>query len=128
LKTMDELFDHKSANTPPNFPIIRKIVGTYRILHSFLDKLPKTYRYTLGSKIDNTFVELGEQITAAFYSKDQQKISHLASASQKINSLNFLLKMGWEVRVVGTDKYAILGQALAEIGRMLGGWQRDLMK
>ncbi len=125
---MDKLFDHKSVNISPDFPILRKIVNTYRVLHAFLDKLPKTYRYTLGYKIDTSFIEFGEQITAAFYSKDQQKISHLNNASQKLNFLNFLLKIAWEIRVVGTDRYAAIGQALAEIGRMLGGWQKQSMK
>lgn len=127
MKTMDELFNHKSVNiTDP--PIVRKTISSYRILHEFLDKIPKTYRYTLGSRIDNTFIAFGEEIVSATYTKDQQKISHLNLASQKLDSLNFLLRISWEIRILDTKKYAALGQAFAEIGRMLGGWQKQVMK
>lgn len=123
---MDELFNHKSFNTLDP-PIVRKTIIAYRILHEFLDKIPKTYRYTLGSRIDNNFIDLGEELVAATYSKNQQKISHLNSASEKLDALNFLLRISWEIRILDTKKYAVLGQALAEIGRMLGGWQKQVM-
>ncbi len=125
MKTMDKFSNHRSFNDPP---ILQKISGSYRLLHEFLDKIPKTYRYTLGSRVDNNFIEFAEEIVTATYSKDQQKYNHLSLASQKLDALNFLLKMSWEIRILDTAKYAALGQAFAEIGRMLGGWQKQAVK
>lgn len=122
---MDKFFNHSSLGI---LPILQKSIGSYRLLHEFLDKIPKTYRYTLGARIDNNFIEFCEEIVSATFAKDQEKYNHLALASKKLDSLNFLLKISWEVRILDTKKYAALGQAFAEIGRMLGGWQKQAMK
>ncbi|PIT93876.1 hypothetical protein COU00_01990 [Candidatus Falkowbacteria bacterium CG10_big_fil_rev_8_21_14_0_10_43_11] len=114
---------------PPQSPvIIQKLVAIYKLWHDFLPHFSKTSRYTLGIKIDNLFIETTEFIfTASRLSRDQ-KLPFLQKASAKLDLLKFFMQIAWEIKSLDNKKYIILSEQLNEIGRMLGGWQKQFLK
>ena len=86
--------------------------------------LPKNSRYTLGEKIDRTFIETIEAIFIASYVPKEQKILYLKRAAGKFDLLKLFLQIAWEMQVIETKKYVLLSEKLDEIGKMLGGWLR----
>ncbi len=40
--------------------------------------------------------------------------------------LKFFLQLGWEIKVLDNSKYVALSEPLDEVGRMLGGWLRQV--
>jgi len=56
--------------------------------------------------------------------REYKKI-YLDKASDKLDLLKFLLQIAWETSVLDNKKYISLSQPLVEIGRMLGGWQKQ---
>ena len=117
-------------NPPPQvgLPIIQKLVSTYKLWHEFLLHFPKTTRYTLGSKIDAEFVELIELLFKASIMQRQQKLPYLQKASVTLDLLKFFIQVAWELKSLDNKKYILLSEYLYEIGKMLGGWQRQLTK
>ena len=90
--------------------------------------LPRLDRYSLGIKIDNLFTETMELIFFAGYSAKTQKLAVVYKASTKLNVLKFFLKILWEMKALDNKKYIQLSQPLSEIGKMLGGWIKQLQK
>ena len=111
-----------------NLPILQKTTTAYKLWHSFLPHIPRLSRYTLGAKIDTLFAEIVELILQAGYSSRDRKIETVNRASIKFDALKFFLQVAWEMKVLDNKKYAQLSMLLAEIGRMLGGWLKDLKK
>ena len=107
-------------------PVLQKLVGAYKIWHEYLPHFPKTSRYTLGEKVDSLFVELIECIVVASYLSKQDKLPYLKKAILKFDVLKFFLQVVWEIKALDTKKYIALSERLDEIGRMLGGWNRQL--
>ena len=91
----------------------------------FID-FPKTYRRTLGEKIEGYFLELLENIFVSQYLSGQQKINRLTTSISKLDGVKFFLQISWENKCISSDKYATLSTQLDEIGKMLGGWKKGL--
>ena len=109
-------------------PIVQKLIITYKQWQSFIHHLPKQTRYTLGEKIDLLFIEIFELIITARYLPQNQKLPILQKASLKLDLLKFFLQISWEIKTLDTKKYILLSKSLDEIGKILGGWQKQLIK
>jgi len=116
---------HTHTHTPP---IIQRFVTTYKLWDEFRDHFPKKSRYTLGEKIDEYFLETIALLFAAGYLAKQEKLPYLKRAGVKLDLLKFFLQIAWELKSLDNKKYIILSEYLNEIGRMLGGWERQLTK
>jgi hypothetical protein len=88
--------------------------------------MPKVSRYTLGTKIDTHFIETTELILLAGYASREQKAALLRQASSKFDMLKFFLQIAWELKVIDSKRYITLARPLVEIGKMIGGWRKQL--
>lgn len=77
-------------------------------------------------KIDGLFLETVELILLAGYSPKVQKLAVVAKAGTKLDALKFFLQIAWELKALDNKKYIRLSGPLDEIGRMLGGWRKQL--
>jgi hypothetical protein len=101
-------------------------VTAYKAWQELLPHFPKTSRYTLGEKIDSLFVETAELAFTASYLKREQKLPYVQKAAAKIDLLKFFLQIAWEIKALDNKKYVILSERFDEIGRMLGGWLKQI--
>lgn len=90
--------------------------------------MPRDARYTLGAKIDNLVIETIELVFTASYLGKDQKLPYIQRAAAKLDLIKFFLRVIWEVKALDNKKYIILSEKLNEIGKMLGGWTRQLSK
>ncbi len=90
--------------------------------------IPKDARYALGAKIDALFVETIEAVFIASYLGKNEKLPYIQKAAAKLDLVKFFLQILWEIRALDNKKYAVLSEKLNEIGKMLGGWVRQLQK
>jgi len=107
---------------------LQKLVAAYKLYHEYLPHFPKTSRYTLGEKTDSLFVEIVEYVVVASYLSKQDKLPYLKKAALKLDVLKFFLQVAWEIKALDTKKYITLSEHLDEIGRMQGGWIKQLSK
>jgi len=105
---------------------LQKLVAAYKIWQAYLPHFPKTSRYTLGEKIDSLFVEIIEYIVIASYLSRQKKLPYIKKGIIKLDVLKFFLQVAWEIKVLDNKKFIELSEKLLEIGRMLGGWNKQL--
>lgn len=106
--------------------LIHKFIEFYKLWHGCVQHIPQASRYTLGNKIDNLCLETLELIFIASHLPKSEKISYVNRANQKLDLLKFFLQISWEINAIDTNKYTSISDPLGEIGRMLGGWIRQL--
>lgn len=94
----------------------------------FLPHFPKRSKYTLGNKIDSLFVEILELIFIAVYLPREHKSPYIKKSIGKVDLLKFFLQISWEINSLENKKYIALSEPLNEVGRMLGGWHKQLEK
>jgi len=49
-------------------------------------------------------------------------------SSAKLDVLKLFLRVAWEIKALDNKKYIALSEKLDEIGRMLGGWLKQLSR
>lgn len=111
-----------------SLPVIERMLTVYKLWFGYRDHFPKKSRYTLGEKIDNRFIEVLELLFTASYQSADEKLFTLQHALSGIDTLKFLLKISWELRILDDKKYTALAEGLHEIGRQTGGWKKGLEK
>jgi hypothetical protein len=94
----------------------------YKTLSLSLTKFPKTQRYSLGQRLENTILDLFELLFAIPFSSNKRTI--LEHMSVKLDLLKVLLRLAKDTQCFSTNKYVELQAMLHEIGKMLGGWIR----
>ena len=86
--------------------------------------IPKVSRYTIGTKVDNLFTDYLEYSLLARYADRQDKTDHISKLIVAFDSLKFFLQILWDLKILDNKKYSHLSQQLAEIGKMIGGWNK----
>lgn len=114
------------ASSTFNLPILQKAADAYKLWHGFLEHFPRLSRFTLGAKIDTLFLETVELILLAGYSSKPQKLTVVLRAGTKLDALKFFLQIAWELQAIDNKKYTRLSEPLTEVGKMLGGWRKQL--
>lgn len=74
------------------------------------------------------FVEIIEAIAQAGFLSRQEKAPYVRLAIRKTDTLKILLMVLWETKSLDNKKYIALSEKIEEIGKMLGGWNGQLIK
>ena len=107
-------------------PVLQKCTDAYKLWHGFLTDFPRLSRYTLGAKIDALFADTIELILLAGYAPKAHKPALVQRASTKLDALKFFVQIAWEVKALDNRRYVRLSEPLNEVGKMLGGWRKQL--
>jgi hypothetical protein len=108
--------------------VLQKVKTLYIEWYRYYQEIPKTHRYSLGTRIDTFFVEVMEAIAIASFLSRTEKQPYVRLAIRKVDTLKLLLMVLWETKSIGDKKYIALSGPLEEIGKNLGGWSGQLTK
>ena len=121
--------EHKETLKPPaQAPLVLvRAKEAYQAWHNHLVNLKRLDRYTIGTKIDDIFLSILELIFRACFAYDKfEKLSMVSQAIGKTDLLKFFLQISWEHKVIDHTQYGALILTLDEVGRMLGGWKKNI--
>ena len=104
--------------------IFQKTYILIREIYKDCNNFPKSQRFVLGQRIENTAVNIVEHIVAANTAGD--KASYLAELSLEIEKLRIFLRLSKDLSFLSFKRYELLSARLDEIGRMLGGWAKSV--
>ncbi|HKZ35068.1 MAG TPA: diversity-generating retroelement protein Avd [Patescibacteria group bacterium] len=108
-----------------DIPILKKSYELYKLFHEYRKLIPKADRFTVYERSENLIVDLIEYFLEAGYTKSSNKSVILETASVRLNTLRFFVRLMKETRSLDNKKYTALQGMIDEIGRMLGGWIRS---
>jgi hypothetical protein len=113
--------------TPTHRPsILQRIKDGYLLWINIVPHIPKSARYTIGARIENKFLDLLELSYASYFSKKEGKTEKITACVLILDTLKFIISISWEAKYISHKQYERLALNLDEVGKMLGGWKKQL--
>jgi hypothetical protein len=109
-----------------DIPIFHKIYELYKLLHSYHQHIPKSERYTLWQKCENTALALLESLIETGYQKGEEKLLCLYAISNKLDLLKVFIRLAKDTHVINNKQYLDIQSIIQEIGKMVGGWIKSV--
>ena len=106
--------------------ILVKTKESYLVWLSISPHIPKNARYTLGTRIDNKFLDLLDDSYLAYFSRKENRKVKIDACILTLDTLKFLISIAWEAKFVSHRQYEDISLKLSEVGKMLAGWQKYL--
>ena len=101
-------------------PIIQHTYDLIKWYIPILNRLPKTYKFTLGDRIINGLYNLLEGLVIARYAKDKK--TRLEALNTQLSILRYQTRLLLDFKLVQTNRYEYAVKLINEIGTELGGW------
>jgi hypothetical protein len=112
---------------PDNLPVYKAIYDLLLALFIQVRNFPKDFQYTLGERIKNLLIELSEiAYHANACGERQERLDYLKNLCAKTETLRFLLRICYDLRLYNLECYIRLNEQLESISRQLHGWQKQL--
>ena len=93
---------------------------------NIVSHIPKSSRYTIGSRIENKFLDLIEASYSAYFAEKDKKAEKICECIFTLDTLKYLLSIAWEAKTISNKQYEELALKLEEVGKMLGGWKKSM--
>ena len=103
-----------------NLPIFEKIYELILWLYPTVNKFPKSQRFVLGERIENTILIILEGIIQA--NQERNKLSYLKQTSIELDKLRILIRLSKDLKFISIRQYGFVAEKVNEVGKMLGGW------
>ena len=107
-----------------HLPIFQKsydlTIRFFKETHNF----SREHKFTIGQKIKDINLELLDWIIIANSKKDKQ--SALQEVNLRVEKLRIYVRLCFDLKIIGIEKYEVLSKYIDEIGRMIGGWMKSV--
>jgi len=105
---------------------LSKIKEGYLIWVGVVPHIPKTARYTIGTRVENKFLDLLELSYIAYFTDKEKKLERVSGCISLLDTLKFLIHISWEAKFISHKHYEEIALKLDEVGKMFGGWRKNL--
>ena len=102
--------------------IFHKTYEFIKWVHTLLNKFPKSEKYTMAQKIENTSLNFLESIIQS--NNDFDKKESLQKAIIELDKLRIFFRLSKDLQFISFAQYEYGSNLINEIGRMLGGWYK----
>lgn len=88
--------------------------------------IPKNSRYTIGSRIENKFLDLLESSYLAYFAEKEKEERKISECILVLDTVKFLISIAWEAKLISHSQFEEIAKKLDEVGKMFGGWKKSL--
>jgi hypothetical protein len=103
-------------------PIFTRTYDLLKWLIPVTLKFPKSQRFVMAQRVQDTALDFQELLVAAVFSQDKAPI--LTQADTELQKLRFHLRLCFDFKLINPGQYEHVSRMVAEIGRLLGGWRK----
>lgn len=89
-----------------------------------VEGFPRSHRPLLGDRMVTASIDLLLLLVRAMYTANKAEL--LDRANLEINALRYLLRLAKDLKLLSIDSYEFAAKRGDEIGRMLGGWRKQV--
>lgn len=111
---------------PESLPVINLVYKLYKQVVDLNTKLSKAHRYSLGGSLEQSVLELMEQLIKAKNASKAMKGTYLINALTQQEIATLKLRLYLELKLANETKIFQAQSSLKDIGRMAGGWLKSL--
>lgn len=109
--------------------IVTKMYDLVKYLIPIINRFPRDYKFTLGDRITQLILDLLEWYVEAYYTGDRKvKFNLLLQNNLKLERLRFLIRLAHDFRLFSNQRFGYISAQVDEVGRMSGGWIKQLQK
>ena len=105
-------------------PIFTRTYDLLRWLIPATVKFPRTHRFVLAKRVQETVLRFYERIVEAGRSTEPLPILH--EADTDLAKLRLYLRLCRDLKLIDFSQYEHVQRMVDEIGRLLGGWIKSL--
>ena len=105
-------------------PIFSKTYDLLLWLIPLTVKFPRSHRFVLAEAIQRTALQFQEQLIEAGLENNRQEV--LRHADITLAKLRFYIRLSLDLKLISLGQYEHAAAMVAEIGRLLGGWQKSI--
>ncbi|MGH9719176.1 MAG: diversity-generating retroelement protein Avd, partial [Bryobacteraceae bacterium] len=91
-----------------------------------VEKFSRSFRFTIGERLSAHGLDLLVLLVEAAYATRKEDL--LEGANRKVNGARYLLRLSKDLQLMSIDSYGYAAERLDEIGRMVGGWRKSLVR
>ncbi|MEI6757310.1 MAG: diversity-generating retroelement protein Avd [Chlorobium sp.] len=104
--------------------IVKKACDFSKWLMQHTGKFPKSYRFSIAVRLENTVLEFAELLAVAGMRSNKKPL--LERADEVLTKLRLLVRLSFEMKFINLNSYEFASSQIAELGKMLGGWRNKL--
>lgn len=87
-----------------------------------LDKFPRSQKFLLGDRMQQTAIAVLEDLIAATYSRERR--GYLTQANMGLEKLRFMFRLCKDLALTDLRRYEFAARSLNETGKLVGGWMK----
>lgn len=88
------------------------------------NSFPKAHRFSFTNRLLAAAFELRENLEEANVRRGEQRREYLLKADSSLAKIRLYLRLAVKWNWLGAGQYEHVSKMVAEIGRLLGGWQK----
>ncbi len=100
--------------------VIQRTYDLVRWFCPLVAKFPRSYRFTLGQRIECRLYELLDVLVQARYTRERREL--LGQANRTLELLRYQVRLAHDFQCLRSSGYEQASRSLHEIGAMVGGW------
>lgn len=88
------------------------------------ESFPRSQRFVLTKRLQDAVLDFQETLVEAALGREQDLMDRLRRADVELGKLRFYLRLCHELAWLSPGQYGHVSRMVAEVGRLLGGWQK----
>ena len=105
-------------------PIFAKTFDFVVWLTPLTNHFPRVHRHTITQRLLQATLDFQESLLIANTLRGQLRLAQLQTADAHLDKVRLYLRLVHQWRWINPGQYEHASRLIAEIGRLLGGWQR----
>jgi len=92
---------------------------------TFTEKMKRSYKYTIGEKLNFNTVELLLRIYKA-NSRKEERYVQLQSGQEHIEEIRLLFRLSKDLHLITVSRFVVLNEMVENISKQMYGWQQSV--
>ena len=105
-------------------PIFTKTSDFLKWLVPQTNHFPRSHRHTVTRRLQDAALNFLERLVEANSVRGRRRAELLSEADAELDKVRFYLRLAHHWRWLTPGQYEHAGRMVAELGRLLGGWQK----
>ena len=105
-----------------DLPVYKKTYDLLLVLLDLSSDLSKTYKYTLGERIQSESIELIVNIYKA--NSSMEKLQFISKSREHIEIIRLMIRILHDVKQISLKRMIFINTIIEDISKQLVGWQK----
>lgn len=105
-----------------DLPVYKKTYDLILELFNLSSNLPKTYKYTLGERIQLDAIEVIVNIYKA--NASIEKLEYISKSREHIEIIRLMVRILYDTKQISLKRMIVINKKIEEISKQLVGWQK----